>query len=151
MSLILRLVSSQHHKINVERFSKLCMDTSVFFISIWPKFKFSETVHALLAHAAQLVEINDGYGLGMFAEHALECNNSKMRLFIEKLSRKMTEYVVLEDAWGRMWVKSDVIIRSKDKQSFCTRCGVVGHYTVSCPKKDRIRDDTKLSLEYYLL
>ena len=137
LSIILRLVSSQNYKIDVEKLNALCKKTYIFFLQTWPGFRVSETVHQLLAYSHELILGNDCFGLGKFSETCLETNNKFIKLFVERLSRKNSELVQLFDVMTRSWMKGDPIIRSKHRISFCTRFNIVGHFTRGCPKKKK--------------
>ena len=145
----MRLFSSKERKINVDALEKLCTDTSVFFLTNWNEYKFSESVHQVLAHSWQLVISNDGYGMGSFSEECLEVNNKYIRRFIERLARRMTEYTTLTDASKRLWLKSDPVTRSFDKIHVCSECGLLNHTKRSCATRNM--DGSKDSIEEYFL
>ena len=85
------------------------------------------------------------------SEQALESNNKCIRLYIEKLSRKISEFCTMQDVLDRLWLKSDNIIRSFEKQTKCSRCGKFDHHTRGCPDKHSILSDKKLSLQDYFV
>ena len=85
LSIILRVVSSKQ-RINTEHLDHLCKETALQLVSHWPGFKFTPSVHQVLAHSAALVSANDSKGLGTLSEEPLEHNNKTLRIYREHLA-----------------------------------------------------------------
>ena len=105
LSVILRAVSSRR-KVNTESLEQLCKETSLTLVSHWPNFRFTPSIHQVLAHSAALIAANESTGLGSLSEEPLEHNNKKIRNYREHLSRKNTQNANLSDVLTRLWVKS---------------------------------------------
>lgn len=133
VSIILRLVSSSE-LINADKLDTLCKDTSRMVLDHFPSFRFTCSVHQLLAHSAELVAANKSHGLGTLSEEALEHNNKNIRKYREQLSRKTTQEDNLTDVFHRLWLKSDPVIRKFRHVDKCSYCDG-DHHTRSCPKK----------------
>ena len=133
MSVILRLVSCTE-QINPTKLDVLCKDTSRVFLDQFPNFRFSCSVHQVLAHSAELIDANKGHGLGTLSEEALENNNKNIRRYREQLSRKTSQEDNLVDVFHRLWVKSDPVVRSFRHTAKCTYCDG-DHNVRSCPKR----------------
>ena len=76
--------------------------------------------HAVLEHSGDLIEANNCTGLGAYTESSLESNNKILRLIRIAQSRKTCQVDNLNDCLNRMWVRSDMIVRSAvpEKQHF---------------------------------
>ena len=110
------------------------------------------TVHAIIAHRWELIAQNDGKVLGALSESGLEHNNKLLRLIHKCLSRKILQVLSLEDCMTRLWVRSDPIIRGAGPHPKCSRCKMVGHYTVSCPTKNIVPQNRNVDIrsdDYY--
>ena len=68
------------------------------------------TVHALFEHSGELIEANNGRGLGAYTESSLECNNNVLRLTRLALSCKNSRFD-LTDCINWLWVKSNIQVQ----------------------------------------
>ena len=133
ISVFLRAISSSS-VINNEVLETLCKETSIMFVSHWPTFKFTPSVHQVLAHSTALINANGFTGLGSLSEELLEHNNKNLRRYRECLARKTTQYANLSDILSRLWIKSDPIVRSHRNAIKCSACN--GHHSIrSCPRR----------------
>ena len=90
------------------------------------------TIHKLLAHSAELININGGRGLKSLSEEGLESN-------IKRLSRKFNQKVNLIDCLARLWIGSDPMVvqeRLKGRPS-CKICNESGHSSQKCSSKPK--------------
>ena len=147
LSIILRVVSSKQ-RINTEHLDHLCNKTELKLVSHWPGFKFTPSVHQVLAHSAALISANDSKGLGTLSEEPLEHNNKNLRIYREHLARKTTQHANLSDVITRLWIKSDPIVRSFQHAVKCSFCGEE-HNVWSCTQKHA--RSSCFSLEEHLL
>ena len=125
---------------NVAEMKKFSKETYELILTKFDQDKkkwidISPTVHALIAHAWELIELNDATGLGAYSEASLEHNNKVLRLMRARLARKRSQNDNLEDCITRLWVSSDPCVRAAGPQPKCSRCTEKGHFTVSCPTK----------------
>ena len=93
LSIILRVVSSKQ-RVNTEHLDHLCKETALKLVSHWLGFKFTPSVHQVLAHSAALIGANDSKGLGTLSEVPLE-HNTNFDIHREHL--KTTEHANLSD------------------------------------------------------
>ncbi|CAL4122373.1 unnamed protein product, partial [Meganyctiphanes norvegica] len=77
---------------------------------------FSPTVHKLLAHSVESIKLNDGYGLGLLAEDALEGTHKELRRAGNHHARMTSSKSHLEDMFVRMWIISDPALRQFRKK-----------------------------------
>ena len=141
-SIILRLYSSKNHKIDVDYLEELCTETNLLLVTTFPWATQPPCVHKLLAHSAQRIRLNDGYGMGCYSEEGLETLHKLIRRFRELLARKNNLFLNLFDVWRALMVRSDPIIRSKKRQLYCSVCKGEGHTKRSCPKRDELTKQT---------
>ena len=89
-----------------------------------------------LAHAWEIIDMNNTYGLGDYSESGLEHNHKFLRFFRSCLARKYSQEANLKDCINRFWLKSDPGVRNNSNKKQCSKCGVENdHFTVSCPQK----------------
>ena len=84
LSVILKAVSSRRN-VNTKELDHLCKETSLLVVTHWPTFRFTPSMHQILAHSAALIDANDSTGLGVFSEEPLEHNNKNLRKYRESL------------------------------------------------------------------
>ena len=96
----------------------------------------SPTLHMLLAHFWEIIEMNNNQGLGDYSETGLEHNNNFLRFFRQCLARKTSQETNLQDCIERLWLKSDPKVRYAGPMKLCSNCKEMNdHFTVSCPLK----------------
>ena len=151
-SIILRIVSCGR-KIDVESFAKYCQECYLDLIESFPWIEIPQTVHAVLAHAAERIKINDCYGLRDLSEQGLEGSNKIIRNAREKAARKTSLSNNLLDVMSFLWYRSDPIIRAEKRQLLCSRCYSRDHTARGCPeiKVIEIEDDDDVIFDSFLL
>ena len=98
----------------------------------------TETTHMVLAHSFQLIELNDGYGLGQMSEQGLEGLNKLVRRFSERFARQKSLDANISDVMNRLQVLSNPRLHTYKRKPFCSRCNAHGdHWTVACPEKEK--------------
>ena len=100
---------SKNAQVNTLLFREFCADTYELLLKNFENLvkrwiNVSPTLHMLLAHAWELIEINGKYGLGEYSETGLENNNKFLRYFREHLARKCSQETNLEDCLNRFWL-----------------------------------------------
>ena len=101
------------------------------------------SLHKLLAHAWELIEVNDCRGLKSWSEEGIESVNKHLRLIRTRLSRKNNQLINLHDCFSRLWIGSDPLVaaeRAKAK-GLCSVCSLHGHRSRSCPTKVTNNDE----------
>jgi hypothetical protein len=126
-AVILRIVSSKERLVDVNAFEQLCIETTLVLVEAFPWASFPQSVHRVLAHLAERIRSNGGHGLGLYSEEGLEGLHKYVRRFKERLSRKNSLKDNLTDTFGHLWIRSDLIIRSKRRVLECsiTERGIV--------------------------
>ncbi|CAF1171235.1 unnamed protein product [Didymodactylos carnosus] len=99
-SVILRAVSSTQ-LINVIELKTLAQEFCLFVVNELSWVEYNLTVHNLIFHSAELVERNNGIGLGELSEEALESCNKDVRNYREFLARKTGHIPNLTDSQSK--------------------------------------------------
>jgi hypothetical protein len=103
LSNIIRAMSSSQ-KINIKKYRDICKETNILLRQEMPWVSLTPTIHKLLGHTWELIELNNDTGLKSWSEEGMEANNKQLRIFREKLSRKTNQLQNLEDCFKRLWV-----------------------------------------------
>ena len=147
LSVIIRIVCS-NEIINIQELKNLCTELYAFLIRSFPRvtkqhlpgpwISITPSLHKLLAHSWELIELNGERGLRNLDESGLEGNNKILREIRTKLGRKTSQIANLIDSLRRMWLGSDPQvndIRLKTKP-FCKHCKELGHSSRYCKIKN---------------
>ena len=130
LSTVLSIVSCSR-KVDVLKFKTLCDETSLHLSDNFPWVLINHTLHGTLQHSAELITLNDGYGLGSLSEECLESNNKDIRNYLQFLSRKISPVAQMTDVMSRLLERSDpkiLQLLSKGQPSkYCTECGATDH------------------------
>ena len=130
-------------EVNTTLYGELCVETydliiNCFENSITKWINVSPTLHMLLAHSWEIIEMNKNQGLGDYSETGLEHNNKFLRFFRQILARKTSQETNLQDCIERLWLKSDPKVRHDGPIKMCSTCKKVNdHSTVSCYLKKK--------------
>ena len=106
LSVILCLVSCTK-QINGDTFGNLCKETSKIIAVHLPWVDQNFTLHGVLAHAAELIYLNNGWSIGMFSEEPLESNNKFIWQYMERYARTTSPILLLTDVMTRLFEHSN--------------------------------------------
>ena len=106
LSVIICVMSSKE-RFDVEMYKQFCRNLYLFLIQSFqrvinkhlrgPWISITSSLHKLLAHTWELIELNDGVGLGALDEAGLEGCNKILRTIRTKLARKKAQNANLID------------------------------------------------------
>ena len=149
LSIVLRLFSSSEN-IDVQEYKKICTSLYLLYLESFPtqskklspqpvdlmRISVPPTLHKLLAHSWELIEMNDGRGLKCFDKSGLEANNKILCSIRLKLARETLQADNSVDVINRLWLGSDPKVNHVrlKAQSFCRYCNEHGHSTRYCKK-----------------
>ena len=85
LSVILRVISSSR-EVNCEKLSKLTTETSLLIAEKLPWVSVNYTLHGILHHSVELIQMNNNWSIGSFSEEALESNNKFVRRYLDQFS-----------------------------------------------------------------
>ena len=142
LSVILRLFSSSK-TIDVTEYRKLCTTLYLLYLQSFPSphntekqtwISITPSLHKLLGHSWELIELNADCGLKNFDETGLEANNKILRLIRLKLARKTSQTANLHDVINRLWLGSDPKVNNicLKTQPYCKNCCEYGHSSRYC-------------------
>ena len=113
---IVRLLNSQREEINVEGYHSLCKSTLVTIVTHFPWAKVSPSLHKVLCHTGELIELNDGKGLGSQSEEGLEALNKYIRHLRVHGARKTSVLDNLQDVYIHLWRRSSPLIVAMERE-----------------------------------
>ena len=140
--MILRVVSSKS-KVNVPVYKDFCNDLYVFIVDSFPWVSITGSVHKVIGHSWELIELNGGKGIGALDEAGMEGCHKVLRAIRTRLSRKISQQANLVDTIRRMWYASDPMVNQERSKGwpYCKTCAVRGHSTRYCTTK-KINEST---------
>ena len=122
-------------------------------IESFPWATLPESIHRILAHAPEMVMLNEGCGLGELSEEALEGMHKKLRRIRSSKARTNDLQANIRDTWTLLWLQSDPVIKSHSPCLECSYCGEAGH-TVRKHRGGQegvqISSDDKIVASYFL-
>lgn len=145
-SVILRLLNSDE-TINVDAYEDLLKETNLILIDHFHFMSITPTVHAVLAHSADLIRNNHKRGLLDKSEEASEASHKVLKFLREHGARNTSLEDNLKDCFRKLWFISDPIIRNAKRTLKCSNCDNIGHTIRSCPE---LRDPEKSEDDFLL-
>ena len=88
-------------------------------------------MHKVFGHSWELIELNDGYGLGNLDESGLEGCNKILRKVRSELARKNSQINNLTDALTRLWASSDPLVNATRETANSRRIHKVHNQTTT--------------------
>ena len=76
----------------------------------------SPSVHRILAHSWEVMELNNGFGLGDLSEEGLEALNKRIRSRREHGARKTSTLANFMDCYNHMWDRSRPTIVEMERE-----------------------------------
>ena len=111
-------------------------------------------MHQVLAHAAEKIAMNDGFGLIALSESGLEGCHRSLRMTRDIGARKTSLTDNLWDVFKVLWIRTDPEIQSYRRVLTCRICKEQGHTIRSCPtlkaNLGEITEDDRLVESFFL-
>ncbi|CAL4226389.1 unnamed protein product [Meganyctiphanes norvegica] len=104
---ILRILSSKNHSIDMDKFGNLCTTTYVDVLTHFKWVDLTPTVHKVLAHATELISNNMCMGIGHLSEEGLEACHKIIRRFRVSWTLQTSDQANLKDLLKKLWLRSD--------------------------------------------
>ena len=101
-----KVINSQKRKVNVEKLRKLCTLVNLLIVETFPWASISPSVHRILAHSWERIQMNNGHGLGDESEEGLEALNKFIRKLREGGARKTSTFSNFTDTFNHLWDRS---------------------------------------------
>jgi len=100
---IVLLLNSQKRKIQVEAFRALCTATYIEIIRAFPWAVISPSLHRILGHSWERIQMNEDFGLGNESEEGLEALNKLIRYYRARGSRTISTEANFTDTFHHLW------------------------------------------------
>lgn len=113
---ITRVISSQHQKIDTDKYRKFSTELSLRIVTAFPWAVISPSLHRVLAHGWERIEMHKGLGLGGISEEGLEAQNKHIRYLREHGARKTSTEENFHDVWVHLWKKSSPTLCKMDRE-----------------------------------
>jgi hypothetical protein len=81
IGVVLRVVNSKSRRVDTDSLQELCLKTYLEIAIKFPWASITTSLHRLLGHSAECININDGFGLGDCSEEGLETLHKLVRRF----------------------------------------------------------------------
>ena len=120
---IVKVINSQKRKVNVDKLQELSTEVNLKLVSSFPWVVITPSVHRIMCHSWEVIQMNDSFGLGDVSEEGLESLNKNIRQMKEHGARKVTTGTKdnFRDCYNHLWdrsrptiVEMDRIIKRKD-------------------------------------
>ena len=103
---LVKVMNSQKRRVNVDNVSRLGRQVYLLIVRRFPWAAISPSVHRILAHSWEVIQLNDCYGLGNQSEEGLEALNKNIRSIRSKGASKTSTENNFTDVWNHLWDRS---------------------------------------------
>ena len=101
-----KVINSQKRRVNVEKYRQMLTEVHIKLLQCFPWCAVSPSVHRILAHSWEVIELNNGFGLGNKSEEGLEALNKYIRSRRETGARKDCTLNNFMDTYNHLWDRS---------------------------------------------
>ena len=101
-----KIINSQKRKVNIDKFRQMLVETYCKLLICFPWCPVSPSVHRILAHSWEVIELNNSFGLGNLSEEGLEALNKYVRSRRETGARKDCTLNNFTDTFNHLWDRS---------------------------------------------
>ena len=106
LSAAVKVINSQQRRVNTEKLRELSLEVYLRIVKRFPWAVVSPSIHRILAHAHEVIDLNEGFGLGDESEEGLEALNKQIRRMREHGSRKDSTRNNFQDTFHHLWDRS---------------------------------------------
>ena len=110
LSTILKIINCDRRIYTLE-LGNACRDTYLLLLDSFPWANVTPTLHKVLSHSGELLEINPSYGYKCFSEEISEACSKLIHIFREHLSRKTSFEDNIVDIFVRLASESDLVLQ----------------------------------------
>ena len=101
-----KVINSQKRSVNTAKLRELTQEVYLKIVERFPWAVVTQSIHRILAHAHEVIELNQGFGLGDVSEEGLEALNKLIRQMREHGSRKDCTMNNFQDTFHHLWDRS---------------------------------------------
>ena len=133
---VVKVLNSQKRKVNVQALRELSTSVLLCIVENFPWVVISQSVHRILSHGAERIEMNGGFGLGDMSEEGSEALNKFVRKADYSGSRADSTLHRFTDIFNHLWDRSRPVINGetnsqKERESYhCHRNRIFSHKSV---------------------
>ena len=113
---IVKVINSQKKRVNVDRLRMLGQQIYLELVQCFPWAVVSPSVHRILAHSWEVIQLNDSYGLGGMSEEGLEALNKCIRSMRSTGARKDNTLHNFTDTFHHLWDRSRPVIVEMERK-----------------------------------
>ncbi len=113
---VIQVLNSQQRTINLSKYHSLCSSVNLKIVETFPWAIISPSIHRVLAHSWEKIELNDLKGLGSESEEGSESQNKFIRYMRVHGARKTSTQDNFHDTWSRLWRRSSPLVISLDRE-----------------------------------
>ena len=106
LSAAVKVINSQKRRVNTEKLRELSLEVYLRIVERFPWAVISPSIHRILAHAHEVIDLNEGFGLGDESEEGLEALNKQIRRIREHGPRKDSTPNNFCDTYNHLWDRS---------------------------------------------
>ena len=121
---VVKVMNSQKRRVNIEKVRTLSQDVYLAIVEHFPWVVVSPSVHRILAHSWEVMELNGGYGLGDLSEEGLESLNKMIRSRREHGARKDKTENNFTDCYNHLWDGSRPTIVAMERIIKCKKAKI---------------------------
>ena len=78
LSAAVKVINSQKRLVNTEKLIELTKEVNLVIVKCFPWAAISQSVHRILAHSWQVIDMNGGFGLGELSKEGLLISKSEI-------------------------------------------------------------------------
>ena len=113
---IVKVINSQKRRVNVDRLRMLGQQIYLELVQCFPWAVVSPSVHRILAHSWEVIQLNDSYGSGGMSEEGLEALNKCIRSMRSTGARKDNTLHNFTDTFHHLWDRSRPVIVEMERK-----------------------------------
>ena len=111
-----KVIKSQKRRVKIEKVRGLAQDVYLAIVEHFSWAVVSPSVHRILAHSWEVMELNNGFGLGDLSEEGLEALNKMIRTRREHGARKDSTENNFRDCYNHLWDRSRPTIVAMERE-----------------------------------
>ena len=137
VAVVLGVINSTRKIRCTTKLQEFCTATYLKLLETFPWMSVSPSCHRLLAHSAEIIERNDGRGLGTQTEQPSESAHKNLRRTIQNGARTNSLAAMLTDSFNKQFIWTDPRTRAERRELHCSGCQEVGHTLRKCPLREK--------------
>ena len=113
---VVKVINSQKRRVNTVELREISQSVLLKIVESFPWAVISPSVHRILSHGWERIQLNDGFGLGNISEEGLEALNKWIRRLRVSGSRTVSTVLNFTDTFNHLWDRSRPVIVDMERQ-----------------------------------